>query len=252
MAIETAYHFDPFGERIDAQGNPVSANPLPEVTKGYTEHEHDDDVGLINMRGRMFDPKLKRYLTPDPVVAAPLLGQAWNPYSYAMNNPIRFVDPTGMRVCNSDEGFPCDDDPGAEPGLTVPHYEFTVTASRSPGKPEVEGSRGGGADADPGRSDSTGPKGAGPTKPPEGPTPPPIRPPEESDTSVPFVPSRDPITYWFLYSDNFLSNAGEFVILSRPTWDCRRARSDYATDRSKACKPCVGLVTFTFMLGGGT
>ncbi|MEO7592918.1 MAG: RHS repeat-associated core domain-containing protein, partial [Byssovorax sp.] len=49
-----------------------------EVRSGFTGHEHDDDLGLINMGGRMFDPVIRRFLSPDPHVTNPLLGQSYN------------------------------------------------------------------------------------------------------------------------------------------------------------------------------
>jgi hypothetical protein len=48
------------------------------------------------MRGRMYDPTLRRFLTTDPVVAEPLFGQSYNPYSYVNNNPVNRIDPTGF------------------------------------------------------------------------------------------------------------------------------------------------------------
>ena len=35
--------------------------------QGYTGHEHDDEFGLINMKGRIYDPEARRFLTPDPI-----------------------------------------------------------------------------------------------------------------------------------------------------------------------------------------
>jgi RHS repeat-associated protein len=40
----------------------VSAETL--FTRGYTGHEHLDDFGLINMNGRVYDPRLARFLCP--------------------------------------------------------------------------------------------------------------------------------------------------------------------------------------------
>jgi RHS repeat-associated protein len=64
---------------------------------GFTGHEGDDDLGLINMRGRIYDPKIGRFLQVDPVVSAPHFGQSWNPYSYVRNSPLNFVDPSGFQ-----------------------------------------------------------------------------------------------------------------------------------------------------------
>ena len=70
---------------------------LPSKTKhGYTRHEEEDEFGLVNMRGRIYDPKLARFTTTDPVIADIRDGQSFNSYSYVWNNPLAFTDPTGF------------------------------------------------------------------------------------------------------------------------------------------------------------
>src|SRR5204862_1900005 len=90
----TRYHYDPFGRRIDSAGKDFSGT-IGNVKTGLTGHDYDDDVGLVNMQGRVYDSKLRRMLTPDPLVSDPLFGQSWNPYSYVMNDPVNLVDPSG-------------------------------------------------------------------------------------------------------------------------------------------------------------
>ncbi|MFT5434837.1 MAG: RHS repeat-associated protein [Myxococcota bacterium] len=63
---------------------------------GFTGHEHDDELGLINMRGRVFDPASSTFLTQDPFVSQPLHGPAWNGYSYVGHAPTQFTDPSGL------------------------------------------------------------------------------------------------------------------------------------------------------------
>ena len=63
--------------------------------RGYTGHQQMDVFGLINMNGRLYDPFLGRMLSPDPFVQAPGNSQNYNRYSYALNNPLKFTDPTG-------------------------------------------------------------------------------------------------------------------------------------------------------------
>ncbi len=48
------------------------------------------------MTGRIYDPALARFLTPDPVVSMRSPSQSWNRYAYAENSPLRFTDPTGF------------------------------------------------------------------------------------------------------------------------------------------------------------
>jgi hypothetical protein len=50
------------------------------------------------MNGRMYDPTIGRFLSPDPVLQFPNYTQGLNPYSYALNNPLRFVDPDGYSL----------------------------------------------------------------------------------------------------------------------------------------------------------
>jgi RHS repeat-associated protein len=52
-------------------------------------------LGLINMNGRLYDPQLGRMLSPDPYVVDPTSTQDYNRYSYVLNNPLRYTDPTG-------------------------------------------------------------------------------------------------------------------------------------------------------------
>jgi RHS repeat-associated protein len=66
--------------------------------RGYTGHEHLDDIGVIHMNGRIYSPSLGRILSPDPVTQAPQNGQNYNRYTYAFNNPLRYTDPSGYQV----------------------------------------------------------------------------------------------------------------------------------------------------------
>ena len=91
-------NYDDYNEiRYDVWGNrAVQESFLDEVIdRGYTGHEHLDQLGLIDMRGRMYDPKLGRFLSPDPFVQAPTDPQNYNRYSYCLNNPLKYTDPSG-------------------------------------------------------------------------------------------------------------------------------------------------------------
>ncbi len=66
--------------------------------RGYTGHEHLDEFSLINMNGRMYDPVVGRFLSPDPYVADGTFSQDYNRYSYARNNPLIYTDPDGEWV----------------------------------------------------------------------------------------------------------------------------------------------------------
>ena len=54
-----------------------------------------DSVGLIHMNGRVYDPNIGRFLTPDILIQAPDSSQSFNRYAYVFNNPLTNTDPTG-------------------------------------------------------------------------------------------------------------------------------------------------------------
>ncbi len=76
-------------------GATIDGSSLPR-TRGHTGHEHLDRTGFIHRGGRVYDPTLGRFLSPDPIVANTASAQAWNGYSYVSNSPMSLVDPSGL------------------------------------------------------------------------------------------------------------------------------------------------------------
>lgn len=68
------------------------------TTRGFTGHEMLDEVGIIHMNGRIYDPRLGRFLQADPIIQAATNTQSYNRYSYAWNNPLNATDPSGYSV----------------------------------------------------------------------------------------------------------------------------------------------------------
>lgn len=88
--------FDPFGKRRNSNDWTYNNVPLTfKFDRGYTGHEHLDEFDLINMNGRCYDPSLARFISPDPFVQDFSSTQNLNRYSYALNNPLIFTDPSG-------------------------------------------------------------------------------------------------------------------------------------------------------------
>jgi RHS repeat-associated protein len=68
---------------------------FPNVNYTFTDQEDDDDLGLYNYGARLYDPVLGRFISPDGIVQAPDNPQTLNRYSYAVNNPLVYTDPSG-------------------------------------------------------------------------------------------------------------------------------------------------------------
>ena len=68
------------------------------LDRGYTGHEYLAAFGLYNMNARLYSPKTCRFLGPDPIVSLGLDDQGLNRYSYCLNNPFRYTDPSGKFV----------------------------------------------------------------------------------------------------------------------------------------------------------
>jgi RHS repeat-associated protein len=124
----------PFGARRSGDwvgSTPTSSewNQVKATTpRGFTDHEHVDNLGVIHMNGRVYDPVLARFLSPDPVVQAPYDSQSWNRYSYVRNNPLRYTDPTGFCF----NGHPAADN-AVQDCLRRIVEAMVVQASRIPG-----------------------------------------------------------------------------------------------------------------------
>jgi RHS repeat-associated protein len=65
------------------------------LDRGYTGHEHLQGVGLIHMNGRLYDAKLRRFLSTDNFVQNPYNTQNFDRYAYVLNNPLIYTDPSG-------------------------------------------------------------------------------------------------------------------------------------------------------------
>jgi RHS repeat-associated protein len=84
-----------------------------------------DSVGLVHMNGRVYDPFLGRMISADPTVPGALNSQAFNRYSYVLNNPLSLTDPSGFSPVTGGRSPNADGAGGHDFGLTMPNEGCT-------------------------------------------------------------------------------------------------------------------------------
>ncbi len=91
----------PFGELVSSEGS------IEERVK-FTGKDYDEAAGLYYFNARWYDAELGRFTTEDPARD----GLNW--YVYVRNNPLRYVDPTGLEA----------EDGGSDPSFAsnLPRY----------------------------------------------------------------------------------------------------------------------------------
>ena len=125
QSISDRRAYDPYGKVRNGDFTDFGTGTLQlsgTTFRGFTSHEHVDNLQLIHMNGRLFDYHLGRFYQVDPVVQFPTNSQSLNPYSYLMNNPFAGTDPSGY--CQKDLGS----------NICSQGDDVTLTATFSSGK----------------------------------------------------------------------------------------------------------------------
>jgi len=106
----TGDHLGSTATVIDATdvGNPVDQYYYPygeprtswsiSTDRGYTGQTSDhDETGLYHYNARYYDPEIHRFISADTIIPDPANPQTLNRYSYVVNNPVNYSDPSGHR-----------------------------------------------------------------------------------------------------------------------------------------------------------
>ncbi len=89
--VESLHDYTPFG--IELPSNYVSPN-----TRQFTGQERDRETGLDYFIARYMNPRDCRFTQVDPIKGSAGSPQSWNAYAYAANNPMKYIDPSGMSI----------------------------------------------------------------------------------------------------------------------------------------------------------
>jgi len=108
--VISRHDFVPFGEEIYGGyfGRASQFGAVDEVRHRFTGHERDSENtrSFDYFNARYMASVLGRFMSPDPGNAGADVTnpQSWNGYAYALNNPLSFIDPTGLDCITFDDG----------------------------------------------------------------------------------------------------------------------------------------------------
>ena len=118
--------------RQPTRPSPAPASPAPSAVLIAHNNTGTNNLGLIYMNARYYMPEVGRFISPDTIVPEPANPQSYNRYSYVLNSPMNYTDPTGHAESSGCEyegctwdSTPYDDGPAAK----VYPYNQTVAVN---------------------------------------------------------------------------------------------------------------------------
>ncbi|NUM45746.1 MAG: FG-GAP repeat protein, partial [Anaerolineales bacterium] len=91
--IASQMRFTPFGEELTWAGSEESPTDF-----GFTSQRNERGFGLMDYNARFYSSSLGRFVSPDSIIPGAGNPMAWDRFSYGLNNPSRYTDPSGHSV----------------------------------------------------------------------------------------------------------------------------------------------------------
>ena len=102
VGVSKRWEYDPFGTLRAETG-------AGDSDFDYAGEQRDGETGLLNLRARLYDPVLGRFITRDSFDGMVGVPQSWNRYSYAENDPVNSTDPDGHKKKKKGKSYDKDD-----------------------------------------------------------------------------------------------------------------------------------------------
>jgi RHS repeat-associated protein len=93
-SLTAKYTYDEFG--IPSPSSKFGLGGKRENAFGFTGEDYDQTVGLLYLRARYYAPEVGRFISEDPLPGVLFEPRSQNRFSYVLNNPLSYVDKTGL------------------------------------------------------------------------------------------------------------------------------------------------------------
>ncbi len=93
--------YEPFGSKR----NLICTPDNQDLVYSFTDQEWDSETGLYNYDARLYDPVIGQFIMADTIVPDWFNPQSLNRYAYCLNNPVRYVDPSGHDSLEAEVGY---------------------------------------------------------------------------------------------------------------------------------------------------
>jgi RHS repeat-associated protein len=96
LSVEYYGPYVTIGDNPPPSQSTQSSGTIP-AGKEFTGQRLDSGTGLYCYGARYYDPEIGRFISPDTIVPDFANPQSLNRYTYVLNNPLKYIDPTGMQ-----------------------------------------------------------------------------------------------------------------------------------------------------------
>jgi len=122
-ALLSQQRYMPFGQVRNSIGS------ITQTDFGYTGQRNEAYTDLMDYRSRWYDPELGRFVSPDSIIPNLANPQSLNRYSYVLNRPLIFNDPTGHMMDDASQGSGCNT-PGSPKCILDKYYGASTESQR--------------------------------------------------------------------------------------------------------------------------